>query len=168
MRLIDFGIARQFSAGSTKDTQIIGTESYMAPEQFGSEQTDGRADLYSLGMVMLYMATGETDPPDFKKTDPLKALVPIIQKCVKKDRDQRFASALRLKRRLLRLRRRTAKKLLALAAALTCVAAALMAGIAWGRKEGFRNGVDFIMDNPTEKNPSLKQDDLYRPVTFNS
>ena len=48
IRLIDFGIAREYKEGSTGDTEIIGTRGYAAPEQFGEKgQTDARTDIYS-------------------------------------------------------------------------------------------------------------------------
>jgi serine/threonine-protein kinase len=52
IKLIDFGIARFFQAGKTKDTAAYGTMGYAAPEQFGTGQTDARSDIYSLGVVL--------------------------------------------------------------------------------------------------------------------
>jgi len=166
VKLIDFGIARQFSPGSAKDTKIIGTEPYMAPEQFGYEQTDGRADIYSLGVAMIYMATGGTDKSNLKKTYPYRPLVPIIRKCIKKDRDRRFSDASRLSGRLIRQKNRTAKKLLLFALALACAAAAFAAGFEIGQERGFSRGVDFIMDAPTFKNLPFSQEELDQPITF--
>jgi alpha-tubulin suppressor-like RCC1 family protein/tRNA A-37 threonylcarbamoyl transferase component Bud32 len=60
--LADFGVARSMSGSS--DTQLtmhgvaIGTPSYMAPEQIDGDQLDGRADVYSLGLVAWEMFTG--------------------------------------------------------------------------------------------------------------
>ncbi len=48
IRLIDFGIAREYQEGSTGDTEIIGTRGYAAPEQFGEKgQTDARTFIRS-------------------------------------------------------------------------------------------------------------------------
>lgn len=58
IKLIDFGIARFFKPGKTRDTQEFGTVGYSAPEQYGSGQTDARADIYSLGVVIHQMLTG--------------------------------------------------------------------------------------------------------------
>ena len=168
VKLIDFGIARQFSAGSTKDTRIIGTEPYMAPEQFGSEQTDGRADIYAIGVVMVYMATGEADKSDLKKAFPVKALIPIVQKCIQKDRDRRFANALRLKHRLLRYKRKTVKKLLVLAIALVLVAAAFAVGLYLGREQGFQRGIDYLMNSPADQRRPFSQSELFETVGFES
>ncbi|NGP44440.1 serine/threonine protein kinase [Bacillaceae bacterium SIJ1] len=58
IKLIDFGIAREYKAGQTQDTVQIGTVGFAAPEQFEDKQTDERTDLFSLGAVMYYLATG--------------------------------------------------------------------------------------------------------------
>jgi serine/threonine protein kinase len=59
--LIDFGIARHFKPGQSKDTVAFGTTGYAAPEQYGKAQTTPRSDVYSLGAVMHHMLTGD-DP----------------------------------------------------------------------------------------------------------
>ena len=52
IRLIDFGIAREYKEGKTSDTVALGTKGYAAPEQFGGQgQTDARTDIYSLGVT---------------------------------------------------------------------------------------------------------------------
>ncbi len=58
----DFGIARAVGAGESTTGQIVGTASYMSPEQVdGSQYLDGRSDIYSLGCVVFEMLVGE--PP---------------------------------------------------------------------------------------------------------
>lgn len=59
--LIDFGIARHFKPGQTKDTIAFGSPGYAAPEQYGKAQTTPRADIYSLGAILHQMITGD-DP----------------------------------------------------------------------------------------------------------
>jgi serine/threonine protein kinase len=56
--LIDFGIARHFKPGQTRDTAIFGSLGYAAPEQYGSSQTTPRSDIYSLGVILYQMLTG--------------------------------------------------------------------------------------------------------------
>lgn len=56
--LIDFGIARFEKAGRSADTTLLGTHGYAAPEQFGFCQSDARADIYSLGVVLNQVVTG--------------------------------------------------------------------------------------------------------------
>ena len=58
VKLIDFGIARLFQPGKGKDTQIMGTPGYAAPEQYGTGQTDGRSDIYALGVTLHQLLTG--------------------------------------------------------------------------------------------------------------
>jgi eukaryotic-like serine/threonine-protein kinase len=59
--LIDFGIARFFKPGQNRDTVALGSPGYAAPEQYGKAQTDGRADIYSLGAVLHALLSG-SDP----------------------------------------------------------------------------------------------------------
>ena len=63
-KLIDFGIARHFKPDQIKDTINIGTPGYAAPEQYGKAGgSDARTDIYSLGVILHYLATGE-DPQE--------------------------------------------------------------------------------------------------------
>jgi serine/threonine protein kinase len=59
--LIDFGIARHFKVGQAKDTIVLGSPGYAAPEQHGKAQTSPRADIYSLGVTLHQLLTGN-DP----------------------------------------------------------------------------------------------------------
>jgi len=69
VKLIDFGIARFFKLGQTRDTVNLGTPGYAAPELFGGlGQSDPRSDVYSLGVLLLQMITGY---------DPVAAVTPF-------------------------------------------------------------------------------------------
>jgi hypothetical protein len=59
--LIDFGIARFFKSGQTTDTYKYGSVGYAAPEQFGKAQTSPQSDIYSLGVILHQMLSGN-DP----------------------------------------------------------------------------------------------------------
>ncbi len=61
--VIDFGIARFFKPGQSKDTMALGSLGYAAPEQYGKAQTTTRADIYSLGAVLHQLLTGK-DPSE--------------------------------------------------------------------------------------------------------
>jgi WD40 repeat protein len=61
--LIDFGIARYFKPGQSKDTMPLGSPGYAAPEQYGRAQTDPRADIYSLG-ALLHHLLSRHDPAE--------------------------------------------------------------------------------------------------------
>jgi serine/threonine protein kinase len=56
--LTDFGIAR-FAAHTTQVGSLRGTPAYLAPEQIEGQPTDGRSDLFSLGIVLYQVATGQ-------------------------------------------------------------------------------------------------------------
>ncbi|GIP32673.1 serine/threonine-protein kinase [Paenibacillus sp. J2TS4] len=58
VRLIDFGIARNYNEERTADTVQLGTVGFAAPEQFLNRQTDERTDLYTLGAMMYYLLSG--------------------------------------------------------------------------------------------------------------
>jgi eukaryotic-like serine/threonine-protein kinase len=59
--LIDFGIARNFKPGQSKDTVAFGSPGYAPPEQYGKTQTTPRADIYALGATLHQLLTGD-DP----------------------------------------------------------------------------------------------------------
>jgi predicted Ser/Thr protein kinase len=61
IKLIDFGLVRFFAMGKPKDTVIMGTPGYAAPEQYGQGETDPRSDVFSLGVLMHHLLTGH-DP----------------------------------------------------------------------------------------------------------
>ena len=67
IKLIDFGIARHFKPGKSKDTQAMGTPGYAAPEQYGKGQSDARTDIYAFGATLHHAITGR-DP----STEPFK------------------------------------------------------------------------------------------------
>lgn len=74
--LIDFGIARAFSPGKTKDTTPLGSPGYAAPEQYGRSQSDQRTDIYGLGATLQTLLTG-CDPQDLRQGMPSRAPYPI-------------------------------------------------------------------------------------------
>ena len=57
--LIDFDAARLHKPEAAADTQILGTTGFAAPEQYGLSQSDTRTDIYSLGVLMNMMLTGQ-------------------------------------------------------------------------------------------------------------
>jgi serine/threonine protein kinase len=56
--LIDFGIARYFKPGQSKDTLVLGSPGYAAPEQYGRAQTTPQTDMYSLGALLHELLSG--------------------------------------------------------------------------------------------------------------
>ena len=59
IRLIDFDAARIQKEDTTRDTVCRGTRHFAAPEQYGSAQTDGRSDIYALGVTMRVLLGGD-------------------------------------------------------------------------------------------------------------
>jgi serine/threonine-protein kinase len=57
VKLTDFGIARISASGRTKSGGILGTPSYMSPEQLAGKEVDGRSDLFSLGVTLYQLCT---------------------------------------------------------------------------------------------------------------
>ncbi|MEO8653343.1 MAG: serine/threonine-protein kinase, partial [Ramlibacter sp.] len=59
VKVADFGIARIGASELTQTGAVLGTPSYMSPEQFTSQPVDGRSDLFSCGVVLYQLLTGE-------------------------------------------------------------------------------------------------------------
>ena len=112
VRIMDFGIARSIKAqGFTTTGMMVGTPEYMSPEQARGEEIDARSDIYSLGIVFYELLTGEvpftgdsavsialkhtTDlprhPQEINPQIP-NELIPLVFRCLKKDRNDRYPS----------------------------------------------------------------------------
>jgi WD40 repeat protein/tRNA A-37 threonylcarbamoyl transferase component Bud32 len=110
--LIDFGIARHFRPGQVKDTMPLGSPGYAAPEQYGKVQTTPRADIYSLGVILHQLLTGDdptTTPfllaPIRPGGDPtLARLALLVKQMIEMDESHRPASAAAVKDELQQIR----------------------------------------------------------------
>jgi serine/threonine protein kinase len=121
--LTDFGLARTVDDASLTHTGVVaGTPHYMSPEQAGGETTDHRTDLFSLGSVLYFVATGhppfraeramgvlhrichDTHRPAWQiNCDIPDELSRIIDRLLAKKPSRRFASALEVKEAMARL-----------------------------------------------------------------
>ncbi len=105
LKLIDFGIAREYKEQNLEDTVSLGTKGYAAPEQFGGKgQTDARTDVYCLGVTLYHLVTGQNpcEPPyelyPIRHWDPSlsSGLEAIIQKCTQLNPVDRYQSCAEL------------------------------------------------------------------------
>lgn len=90
--LIDFDAARLYKPEGEADTQILGTTGFAAPEQYGLSQTDQRADLYAVGVLINIMLTGK---------HPSQQLAPgrlgrVVERCTQVNPEKRYPNILRL------------------------------------------------------------------------
>lgn len=130
VKLTDFGIARITDSSKTKTGMVLGTPSYMSPEQLSGKKVDGRSDLFSLGVMFYQMITGKlpfsgdsmatlmykianeehTDVgelrPDLTKQRP--CISAIINKALTKDPDQRYQTGAEMARDIQRCAKQTA------------------------------------------------------------
>jgi protein kinase-like protein len=136
VKILDFGVAKrltpQASAGTTVSTQelittqglVVGTVSYMSPEQISGEQLDGRTDIFSLGAVLYECATGRqpfmgktsgvilaailnqspVSPTLLNPEVPMR-LQEVINNCLEKDPELRYPDAAGVRADLRRIRR---------------------------------------------------------------
>ncbi len=110
VKITDFGIARITDSSRTRTGLVLGTPSYMSPEQLSGKPFDGRSDIYSLGVTAYQLLTGQLpfradsmaslvhriaseEPPaasDLRPELPIE-IDAVLARAMHKDPDQRFA-----------------------------------------------------------------------------
>ncbi len=131
VKVLDFGLAKTASTASVKPDEaetrrilttpgmILGTVPYMSPEQLRGQPVDARSDIFSFGVVLYEMLTGQaafqrnTDaetigailheqPPELSSIDPRmpSALVRVVNGCLAKDADKRYQTVQQVTRDL--------------------------------------------------------------------
>lgn len=125
VKVSDFGIAHMDEGGGQQHTQVgavMGTPQYMSPEQTRGERLDGRSDLFSAGIVLYQMITGErpfrgeslvavatriandpTPPLASKRADAPASLRRVVERCLAKQAGQRFQTGKELGDALLKV-----------------------------------------------------------------
>ncbi len=119
VKLTDFGIARITDSSKTKTGMVLGTPSYMSPEQLSGRKVDGRSDLFSLGVMLFQLLTGQlpfkadsmaslmykiaNDPhpsPKALRPDLPPCLASIIDKALAKTANERYSRGAEMARNL--------------------------------------------------------------------
>lgn len=113
LKITDFGLAKFFGTSNlTKSGSVVGTTSYMSPEQLRGEDLDHRSDLFSFGIVLYELATGHlpfrgehdsavsysiVNEDPLPLTSPTATIPPslknLIYRCLEKDKEKRYQNA---------------------------------------------------------------------------
>jgi CHASE2 domain-containing sensor protein/tRNA A-37 threonylcarbamoyl transferase component Bud32 len=113
VKITDFGIARITDSSKTKTGTVLGTPSYMSPEQLAGKKVDGRSDLFSLGVILYQMLSGSLpfkadsmaslmfkitneEAVDIRtiRAEIPEALAAVVNKTLIKDVDQRYQTGM--------------------------------------------------------------------------
>jgi serine/threonine-protein kinase len=111
VKVTDFGIARITDASRTRTGMVLGTPSFMSPEQIAGKKVDGRSDLYSLGVTLFQLLSGvlpyraesmaelmykiaNEPPPDVRQANPAidSRVAAVVMRAMTKDLSVRYAT----------------------------------------------------------------------------
>lgn len=153
IKLFDFDISRTYKEGSYKNTKLMGTYEYAAPEHYGFGQSEPCTDIYSLGVTMHEMLTGKGLDHEHNVTYQ-GTLANVIRKCVEIDRKKRYASAALLKADLAKGQSRVPFKLWWILAAICGVFLLVVGGLCLGdyfAGRGEKPDVPGVEGSPSEE-----------------
>jgi serine/threonine protein kinase len=120
VKITDFGIARLEDSEMTQAGMVIGTPAYMSPEQFLGDKVDLRSDIYSTGVLLYHILTGERPYegtlatimhkvlygapllPSRLSTSVTPALDSVVTRAMARKREDRFESAVQFKSELIK------------------------------------------------------------------
>lgn len=98
IKLIDFDASKEFTPNKQRDTELIGTPNYAAPEQYGFASSDPRTDVYAIGILFHELITGYK--PNEIKSPYQGRYKKIIQNCIELDPKRRYQNVQELERQL--------------------------------------------------------------------
>lgn len=87
--LIDFDAARMPKDDLEQDTRLLGTRGYAPPEQYGFSQTDARADIYSMGVMLAQLMEGQIYRRRYRR---------VVKKCMNLNPDKRYQTVRQVRR----------------------------------------------------------------------
>jgi TolB-like protein/Tfp pilus assembly protein PilF len=149
VKVLDFGLAKDLrtadrveltvtAAGLTQAGMVMGTPAYMSPEQLAGRPLDHRTDIFSLGVLLYEMSSGQRPfeggnsielasailrdvprPLGDRRADLPAALATLVQRCLEKDRDRRMQTAREVARELGDIARRPSPRSLPVADSTT-------------------------------------------------
>lgn len=125
IKLTDFGMAQMIATSENQSSAVRGTPYYMSPEQFAGARVDGRSDIFSLGIMLFQLLTGELPfrgdtptklmnaimnlpHPDPRAYNPeiARPLVTILNRALEKTPERRYPKASHLAKHLRQLEKR--------------------------------------------------------------
>ena len=202
IRILDFGLAKFVETGAapslmTATGQIVGTACYLSPEQAEGKPVDARSDVFSFGVLLYEMLTGEKafdrgslagtlsailrdapTPVRKLRPDTPRPIVQIVERCLDKDREKRYASARELllelsacrmkldaaPSRVRQLLRRREVLIPTLAAVIILVAAGAWWGVRQGRIRWARQSIAPQIAKLVEQHRYNAADELVRQI----
>ncbi len=132
VKITDFGLAKLPTGGITREGVVLGSPSYMSPEQIAGQQVDGRTDIFALGVVLYELIMGErpfagkdiystmykisyeepAQMDEFRKRVPAE-LDAVVLKALTKNPDERYPTAIAMAKDLKRIMRLATQRMTA-------------------------------------------------------